>query len=276
MQPESGVVAEELAELEVFAQRLADAARGETLPRFRSGTRVFEKAGPIFDPVTDADREAEHVLRAMIHEAYPDHGVLGEEHGVHHAEGPWRWVLDPVDGTRAFMCGMPTWATLIALEHDGVPVLGVIDQPYTGERWVGSAGRAVFRRGSGEERACRTSGVTALGEARISTTDPRPTAYFGPREADAFAHVAAGSRVARFSMDAYAYGLLAIGEIDLVMEAGLKRYDFAALIPIIEAAGGVITNWEGAPAGSDSRGETLAAATPALHEAALARLAELR
>ncbi|MEO1243452.1 MAG: inositol monophosphatase family protein [Pseudomonadota bacterium] len=266
---------EKISEFSAFAMRLADLARAETLPRFRNGADVTDKTGAAsdleFDPVTDADREGERVIRDLIAKTYPDHGVIGEEFGATKGDGPWRWVLDPVDGTRAFVCGVATWTTLIALEHEGAPVLGLIDQPFTKERWLASNGETVFHRG-GETRACRTSGVTDLVRARISTTDPRPESYFGDAPAGAFRRLAAASRVARFSMDAYAYALLALGELDVVAENSLQLHDYAALAPVVESAGGVITNWNGDPLGSDDRGEALAAATPELHAAALASL----
>ncbi|MFC2951812.1 inositol monophosphatase family protein [Marinicaulis aureus] len=267
---------EELKEFTGFASRLADAARAETLPRFRKGTTIFNKAGPWFDPVTDADREAERALRRMIEKIYPGHGVLGEEFAETKAEGPdsgnWRWVLDPVDGTRAFMCGTTSWATLIALEHDGAPVLGLIDQPFTDERWIGANGQTFYTNG-GETAAAKTSGLTEIAKARLSTTDPLATGYFSDEEAKAFARVAKAARVARYSLDAYAYGLLAIGELDIVIESGLQRYDYAALIPVVEGAGGVITNWRGEAPGDDEKGELIAAASPELHRAALELLA---
>lgn len=256
------------SEFSVFAGRLADAARTETLPRFRAGGVVESKAGIWFDPVTDADREAERALRRMIAAVYPRHGVIGEEFGAERAEADFRWVIDPVDGTRAFVCGAATWATLIGLEKAGRPALGIIDQPFTDERWLGLPGGATYRRG-GEERICRTSGVTDLKRARLSTTDPRREAYFTGEEAEAFASLAAKTQVARFSLDAYAYGLLAIGEIDLVVESGLKRHDFSALVPVVEGAGGVISDWMGARLGDDARGRIIAAASPELHRAAL-------
>ncbi|MEM9496127.1 MAG: inositol monophosphatase family protein [Pseudomonadota bacterium] len=262
---------DQLADLRAFALRLADVARDETLSRFRNGATVFEKAGPVFDPVTDADREAERAQRALINETHPDHGVLGEEFGEQDAASPWRWVLDPVDGTRAFMCGAPSWMTLIALEYEGAPVLGVLDQPFTDERWIGAVTQAFYRRGA-QETACRTSGVTCLKDARVSTTDPRASAYFGERDGARFDRVAGEARVARFSLDAYAYALLAIGELDLVLETGLQRHDWAALAPVVTGAGGVVTDWRGDPVGAGDDGAILAAATPQLHEEALALL----
>jgi myo-inositol-1(or 4)-monophosphatase len=256
------------SEFAIFAGRLADAARIETLPRFRAGSAVTSKAGASFDPVTDADREAERVVRGMIGAVYPTHGVIGEEFGAERPDADYRWVIDPVDGTRAFVCGVSTWATLIGLERAGKAELGLIDQPFTDERWIGAGGASVYRRG-GAERRCRTSGVTALAQARLSTTDPRREAYFTADEAAAFADLAAKSQVARFSLDAYAYGLLAIGELDLVVEASLKHHDYCALVSVVEGAGGVITGWEGEPLGGCARGRVIAAATPELHRVAL-------
>lgn len=258
----------DLAEFAAFAERLAETARRQTLPRFRQKTAVFNKAGLWYDPVTDADREAERAQRTTIEKIYPGHGVIGEEFGLSGGDSNWRWVLDPVDGTRAFVCGIATWATLIALEFDNEPVLGLIDQPFTDERWLAFDGRCSYHR-SGETITAKTSGLTDLSKARISTTDPRPTAYFTESEAKAFARVARATRLARFSLDAYAYGLLAVGELDLVMEAGLEHHDYAALTPVVKNAGGVITNWRGEPLGTDERGEVIAAATEELHEAAL-------
>ncbi|MBI1365842.1 MAG: histidinol-phosphatase [Alphaproteobacteria bacterium] len=263
--------AEDLSEFAQFASRLADAARAETLPRFRAGARADNKSKAAFDPVTDADREAERALRRLIRESFPAHGVIGEEFGEENAGAEWRWVIDPVDGTRAFCCGAPSWATLIALERKGAPVIGVIDQPFTGERWTGWGGASAHQRGA-ERRACRVSGARRLAEARVSTTDPRAGGYFTGEEAEAFLRLTHAARLARFSLDAYAYGLLALGEIDLVAEASLKRHDYAALVPVIEGAGGVITGWEGEPLGQDPRGRVLAAASPALHAEAVAFL----
>lgn len=255
-------------EYSVFAGRLADAARAETLPRFRAGSTIFNKAGVLFDPVTDADREAERAVRRMIAAVYPDHGIIGEEFGAERADADLRWVIDPVDGTRAFVCGVSTWATLIGLEEGARPLLGLIDQPFTDERWIGLKGAAVYWRG-GVERKCLTSGVKDLKRARLSTTDPRREGYFTGDEATAFARVAAKCQVARFSLDAYAYGLLAIGEIDLVVESSLKHHDYSALAPVVEGAGGVISGWKGEPLGECAHGRIIAAASEELHAAAV-------
>ncbi len=263
----------ELEKFALFAAELADAARLETLPRFRRGVNIVnkleEKPGDDFDPVTDADREGERAIRALIEATYPDHGILGEEFSERQGGGPWRWVLDPVDGTRAFMCGGATWTTLIALEYEGKHVMGLIDQPFTDERWTAFDGVTRYTRG-GKASALKTSGREDISKARISTTDPLASAYFSAEDAAAYGRVAAAAQVARYSMDAYAYGLLAMGEIDVVLETSLQRHDYAALVPVIEGAGGVITNWRGEPPGTDDRGEVLAAATPALHATALA------
>ena len=258
----------EIEDYRKFAERLADVAREQTLPRFRAGVDVFNKAGIWYDPVTDADREAERAQRRMIKAAFPDHGILGEEFGLENEAASLRWVLDPVDGTRAFVCGTPSWVTLIALEENQRPFLGVIDQGFMDERWIGDSDGTVYCRG-GETRACKTSDVTDLTKARISTTDPRRTGYFTAKEVDAFDRVADKARLARFSLDAYAYALLAMGELDLVIESGLKHHDYAALAPVVEGAGGVITNWRGKEFDADDRGRTLAAATPELHAAAM-------
>ncbi|MEO0398151.1 MAG: inositol monophosphatase family protein [Pseudomonadota bacterium] len=273
-------------EITAFAERLADAARGQTLPLFRTGATIYNKAGALFDPVTDADRAAERVIREMIEAVRPDDGIVGEEFGVARPEAPSRWVIDPIDGTKAFLTGSPTWTTLIAYEDGATPVFGLIDQPFTDERWIGAtapAGAAeeatasgegvLYRRGETALRA-RASDCEELAKARLSTTDPRRSIYFTPDEHDAFEEVAGATRVARFSFDAYAYGLLALGELDLVIEAGLKHHDFAAIVPVVRAAGGVVTNWRGAVPGADDRGRILAAATPALHEQALTVLSK--
>lgn len=264
----------DIAEFEAFIEELADLARAQTLPRFRDGADISDKEGPIFDPVTDADKKAEGAIRDRIAAVYPAHGVLGEEYGESKGEGPWRWVIDPVDGTRAFVCGAATWTTLIALEYEGASVLSVIDQPFIDERWIGRKNETIFKR-AGEQQVCKTSSVKGLAKARLSTTDPRPpnAAYFTKEEAATFERLANETQVERFSMDAYAYGLLAFGELDLVVETSLQRHDYASLVPVVEGAGGVITNWRGEPVGSDARGETLAAATPELHAAAMAALA---
>jgi len=266
-----------MSELLLVAERLADEAQKETLPRFRSRTQVFNKAGVWFDPVTDADRESERSMRRMVQMLYPKHGILGEEFGEEFGAGfdgtdkrsDYRWVFDPIDGTRAYVCGTTSWLTLIALEYKGHAVLGVLDQPFTGERWVATCEETIFIH-QNNKRKCQTSALDRLDRARITTTDPRRTqAYFDAAGADAFKKLSLATRLARFSLDAYGYGLLALGEIDIILESGLARHDYAALEPVIVGAGGVITNWSGNPLGSDDNGEVLACANKTLHEQAL-------
>ncbi|MEM6851782.1 MAG: histidinol-phosphatase [Pseudomonadota bacterium] len=259
-----------IAELTAFAGRLADASGPAILPHFRSGAAIENKLNDGFDPVTAADKAGERTIRVLIEETYPDHGILGEEYGTKDAGGPWRWVLDPVDGTRAFISGLPLWTTLIALDYEGAPALGLIDQPFTGERWSAAGDEARYARRGEPARKIACSRQRRLADAIVSTTDPRPEAYFSPAEADAFAAVARRARLARFGLDAYAYAMLAHGEIDLVIETGLQPYDFHAHVPIVRAAGGVITDWRG---GAEPTGaQVVAAASPALLEEALAIL----
>lgn len=264
--------AAELDALETFAGRLADAARRESLPRFRTISAVDDKAGPgDFDPVTEADRAAESAIRALIEAKYPSHGILGEEHGVKPADGPWEWTLDPIDGTRAFISGIPMWTTLIALSFEGRPIIGVIDQPYLNERFVGRSGagqlaRASFERGATRQplkvRAC-----PELTRATISTTDPF---IFNGSEMGGFEQVRRTARLARYGCDAYAYAMVAAGQMDMVIEASLQPYDVRALVPVIEGAGGLFTNWRGEPAWDG--GQVVAAGDPAAHAEALIAL----
>ncbi|TMJ12738.1 MAG: inositol monophosphatase family protein [Alphaproteobacteria bacterium] len=243
-------------ELVAFAHRLADAARAETLPRWRTGLDADDKGGRDFDPVTDADREAERAMRALIEAEYPEHGIAGEEFPDRAASGPFCWSLDPVDGTRSFICGLPNWVTLIALLEDGAPVLGLIDAPCLGERYVGFEGA----------EGLRTSGCTALAEARLSTTDPYLFEDPGQWE-----RLRGAARTVRYGHDGYAYARLAAGSLDLVVECGLKPHDYNALIPVVRAAGGMIGDWHG---GEDfGAGNVIAAATRALYEEAVALLA---
>lgn len=261
-----------LDDLFAVAADLADVARAETLPRFRTGAPADDKnTGGDFDPVTDADREAERAIRVRLADLRPHDGVLGEEFPELAGTSGYRWVLDPVDGTRAFVCGLPSWTTLIGLEKDGLPVLGLIDQPFTDERWIGGAGRAVYRRGD-DETAVGTVARVDLPEARVACTDPRAEGYFSADEAAAFAALAAKARVARFGFDAYAFAMVAMGELDVVVDAGLKPWDAVAPIALIEAAGGVVTDWRGEAFGTRPGGRIVASANAALHAEALALL----
>jgi histidinol phosphatase-like enzyme (inositol monophosphatase family) len=244
-----------------FASRLADAARAVTL--LAADRTVEDKSkGGVFDPVTDADRDAEQAMRALIEAEHPDHGIAGEELGERPAGCAYRWSLDPIDGTRSFICGLPTWTTLIALLEEGAPIVGLIDAPRLDERYLGDGKHAWL---NGEE--IRTSACRSLGVARLSTTDPF---LFAGEEAAAFERLRRAVRLTRFGHDAYAYARLAAGSLDLVAESGLKPHDFNALVPVIRGAGGIIGNWRG---GADlEAGQVLAAATPELFDEAVALL----
>jgi myo-inositol-1(or 4)-monophosphatase len=249
-----------------FACGLADAARAVTLPAFCAGLEIENKLEGGFDPVTAADRGAEQVMREMIARTWPDHGISGEEFPAVPAQGPFAWSLDPIDGTRAFICGLPSWTTLIALLADGAPAVGVIDVPRMDERYVGAGDQAWLVSG-GEERELRTSGCAVLAEARLSTTDPF---LFEGAEAEGFARVRRATRVARYGLDAYGYARLAAGQLDLVVESGLHPHDWHALVPVIRGAGGAVGNWEGG--GDLSQGRIVAAASDALFDATVALL----
>jgi myo-inositol-1(or 4)-monophosphatase len=240
-----------------FAATLADAARAVTLG---AADRVAENKNEdgTYDPVTAADREAERVIRALIEQAFPDHGISGEEYGVKEGAGRYIWSLDPIDGTRAFICGLPSWTTLIALLDGGAPVLGLIDVPTLDERYLGYRGAPGLKASE-----CRR-----LTEARLATTD---AFLFTGAEVDGFERLRRGARVTRYGLDAYAYARLAVGSIDLVAENSLKPHDYLALIPVVRAAGGMIGNWRGEDVYEE--GQVLAAATPELFEEAVRLLA---
>jgi myo-inositol-1(or 4)-monophosphatase len=251
-----------------FLHHLADASAEAILPHFRAGSFVTNKAAEgRFDPVTEADRGAELAIRQLIEAHYPDHGIYGEEFPDRPANGPYRWLLDPIDGTRGFICGLPMWGTLIGLSHNGAPVLGMMNQPFTRERFWNSPAGAHYRGPTGE-RMIETRKAEALDEAILVATAPD---MFGAAETARFGALSRSVRMTRFGGDCYLYCMLAMGFIDIVAEAGLKPYDIAALIPIIHAAGGVVTTWDGADASGGGR--IIAAANPALHEAALKQLA---
>ena len=245
-----------------FASRLADAARAVTLAAHER--EVEDKSGGVaFDPVTEADRAAERAMRALIEAEYPEHGISGEEYGERPGRGAYRWSLDPIDGTRSFICGLPSWTTLIALLEEGEPILGVIDAARLDELYLGD-GKHAWLNGD----PIRTSHCRTLGEARLSTTDPF---LFAGAEAAGFERLRRAARVARYGLDAYGYARLAAGAIDLVAESGLKPHDWHALVPVIRGAGGVVGNWGG---GAElGEGQILAAATRELFEEAVAALA---
>jgi myo-inositol-1(or 4)-monophosphatase len=250
---------DEIAAFVTTAVKLAELARGETL-REQGGEPENKNESGEFDPVTAADRGAERVMRQWIEACWPDHAIAGEEYGVKEGEGPWSWSLDPIDGTRAYVCGLPSWTTLIALLHEGRPVVGIIDAPRLDELCLGRPGGSSLRAGGGS-RPIRTSGCRSLAEARFSTTD----AYlFAGEEAEAFERVRHAARLTRYGLDAYGYARVAAGALDLVVESGLKPHDYNALIPVVRGAGGVIGSWRGED--EFSEGKVVAAATPELFE----------
>jgi histidinol phosphatase-like enzyme (inositol monophosphatase family) len=255
------------ADLEI-AHAMADAARSACLPHFRTGPAVENKLSGGFDPVTVADRASEQAMRAVLAERAPADGILGEEFGETAGGNGRRWVLDPIDGTRAFIAGLPSWTMLIALEYRARPVIGLIDQPHIGERFVGWPGGAEYRRG-GQARALKTRPTRRLGDAIMSSTDA--FLFEAAVEAEAFECVRRSVRLCRFGFDAYAYAMLAAGGVDLVIESGLQIYDVQAFIPVVEGAGGVVTNWSGGDASEG--GQVVAAATPELLDEALRLLA---
>jgi len=242
-----------LTDFAAFAVTLADAARAVTLGAVDRAAEDKNEGG-VYDPVTAADREAERVIRTLIEAAFPDHGIAGEEYGEKVGAGRYVWSLDPIDGTRAFICGLPSWTTLIALLENGEPVVGLIDVPAMDERYLGHAGAG----------GLKASDCHRLAAARLSTTDPY---LFAGAEAEGFERLRRTARVTRYGLDAYAYALLAAGSIDLVAEDSLKPHDYNALIPVVRAAGGVIGNWRGED--DFSEGQVLAAATPELFEEAV-------
>ncbi len=255
------------ATLEPTAHALADAARAAILPHFRSpGLGAQNKMAGGFDPVTLADRAAETVMRDILSRERPNDAVLGEEHGARAGTSGLTWVLDPIDGTRGFISGTPTWGVLIAACDASGPILGVIDQPYIGERFIGHGGSA-WLDGPQGRMTLNTRATQTLAEATIFTTFPEVGTE---AEGCAFHAVARQCRLTRYGCDCYAYAMLAAGQIDLVIEAGLHSYDICAPIGVIEAAGGVVTDWEGDPV--HMGGRAVAAANPALHQAALAAL----
>lgn len=256
MLPETDVLAR-------FADGLADVTDAMAMTYFRKPLDVERKAD--LSPVTRADRAIETAMRDRIAERFPDHGIFGEEHENARLDAQHIWVLDPIDGTKSFVSGMPTFGTLIACLSDGVPEIGVISIPPTGERWMGGRGKTSTFNGL----PCRTSARTSLADATLYTTSPDT---FDPDGLQKFEALSCKVAMRRFGGDCYAYGLLASGHVDLVFEMDLHPYDYMALVPVIEGAGGVITDWTGQALGLLSDGRVLAAANPALHAEALAAL----
>lgn len=243
-----------------FAQDIVGQARSIALRWFRHRPPVEMKADA--SPVTVADREVEQFLRAAIHARYPDHGLLGEEYGLQAAGAPVLWCIDPIDGTRSFVSGNPLWGCLIAVLHEHEPLLGIIEVPCTRERWVGVRGRGAWLNG---ER-CHTRPPRELADAILYATSPD---LFDGEDSHCFERLSRAVHLRRFGGDCYAYALLASGLIDLVVESNLKPYDYMALVPVVQEAGGVMTDWQGRPLGTSSDGRVIAAANPVVHHLAL-------
>ena len=256
-----------LAELDAFLVELNRAASAAILPLFRGDHGLTNKLDQGFDPVTEADKGAERAMRALITRRYPDHGVIGEEYGEDRPDADWVWVLDPVDGTRAFIAGLPLWCTLIGLRFQGAPVLGSIGQSYLDELYIGHAGgsRLISRDGV---RPLKVRSCPKLADAIIATTDPE--GCFNDAELGAWRQVRAGSRLARLGCDAYAYAMVAAGTLDLVVEAGLQSWDIEAAIPVIAGAGGLTTDWRGEPVGQQGGQVAIAGDRACLDQALVA------
>lgn len=262
MLPES-----DLADFETFALELAAEAGRVALPLFRAEGEVVNKLAVGFDPVTEADRGAERAIRRAVASRHPEHGVIGEEYGEDRPDAEFVWVLDPIDGTRAFIAGLPLWTHLIAMRWRGQPVVGVIAQSYLDEAFVGSRLGARLVRG-GASRPVRIRACPSLAEAVVSTVDPD---LFQAAELDAWRRVRAGAKLARLGCDAYAYAMVACGRMDLAVDAGLKSWDVEAAVPLIEGAGGFVTDWRGGRIGRQG-GQLVAAGDRRCLEEALVSL----
>ena len=255
------------AELIAVAHALADAARPVTLEHFRTmGLTTDNKGGGTFDPVTIADRAAEQAMRAILAQQRPQDAILGEEFGHQPGTSGLTWVLDPIDGTRGYISGTPTWGVLISVADETGPLFGIIDQPYIGERFAGGFGIAEVKGPMARaDLKCRTG--RRLADATIMTTFPE---VGNASDGRAFHAVASQAKLTRYGMDCYAYALVAAGQVDLVIEAGLNAYDIQAPIAVITAAGGIVTDWDGGPV--HKGGRAIAAANPDIHAEALAIL----
>ncbi|MFN4126342.1 histidinol-phosphatase [Pannonibacter indicus] len=252
-----------------FLEDLAKASSAAILPHFRTSHGVENKLSGGFDPVTVADRGGEEAMRALINARHPEHGILGEEFGSERTDAEHVWVLDPIDGTRSFITGLPTWGTLIGLTTNGRPSLGMMVQPYVNEAYAGDT-KSAWYRGPLGTRQLKSRACASLAGAVLFTTSPR---IFKPVEKDAYDRIEKQVRLARYGTDCYAYCMVAAGMADVVIEAGLQAYDIVALAPIIEGAGGVVTTWSG---GSPvNGGRIVASGDPRLHETVLKQLMDV-
>ena len=251
-------------ELTRFAKHLAAESAKAILPHFRADTPVDVKAGAVWDPVTEADRAGERTIRRLIEERFPDHGILGEEYGAKEGRSGFTWILDPVDGTRAFICGMPTWGTLIGLNYEGEPTLGMMHQPHVGETFYGNPDGAWLDYGC-TSRALKVRAQRPINDAILTTTAPE--LYRSDYEKSVLARLSGATKLTRYGGDAYFLCLMAAGQIDIAMDARMEPYDIAPLIPIIRGAGGVVSTWErGDPARG---GNVISASTQGLMDEVL-------
>ena len=243
-----------------LAESMAETSRDITMRHFRHSLAIEDKQDE--SPVTIADRETELALRKLIREKFPGHGIVGEEFGAENSDSESTWIIDPIDGTSSFICGLPLFSTLISLIHEGQPVLGVIDMPALDERWLGLNGERSFYN----QTSVSTSECGNLSDARLMSTTPD---MFNDAETMVYRILASQCKLKRFGADGYAYGLLASGHIDLVVESDLKPYDYMAHVAVIEGAGGIVTDWQGEPLNLNSGPQVIAAATAELHSQAL-------
>jgi inositol-phosphate phosphatase/L-galactose 1-phosphate phosphatase/histidinol-phosphatase len=250
-----------------LAERLAETTRSIIHPYFRQPIEIAQKADQ--SPVTIADREAEGAMRALIAEAYPEHGMIGEEHGAERSGAAYVWILDPIDGTKRFISGHPQFGTLIGLMHDGEPILGIIDMPMMDERWIGAAGRETIKKDANGTRPARVRPCATVEQAVLYATSPH---MFPGDDFQAFERVRRHAKLPMYGGECYAYGLLSSGFVDLVIEATMEVYDYLPLVPVITGAGGVISDWQGAPLGLGSDGRTIAAGDRRSHAAAITML----
>ncbi len=254
------------------AHNLADLTGPVVLKHFRKSIPIENKAGPgAYDPVTKADRAAERIISQTLKRDYPDHGLIGEEYGTRPAGGRYQWIVDPIDGTRAYIMGSPLWGTLIGLVDNGAPMLGLMDQPFTGERVWSAETASYWRLRDGAPKKLKTRSCRILDDAILTST--HPDMFVGAHQSQALLKLKSSVRMTRFGGDCYGYALLAAGFVDLIVESGLKTFDIMPLIPIIERAGGVVTTWDGKPA--TGGGNIIAAGDARVHEAAMRLIARI-
>jgi histidinol phosphatase-like enzyme (inositol monophosphatase family) len=253
-------VVERLPEFVQFARTVADAARRPSLHYFRAGPELHIKADG--SPVTVADRETERVIRDLLSESYPHHALMGEEYGWTPTDQPYTWVVDPIDGTKSYLAGEPTYGMLLALLYDGAPVLGIIDIPALDERWCGVIGQATTMNG----QPVKSSSCAGVEQAVLTVISPDKLADDERAAVSALSRMA---RVCRYSSDGYSHPLLASGYVDMSVAVGQQPFDYLAVVPVVQGAGGCISDWDGEPLGLDSDGRILVTATPELHRQAL-------